>query len=163
MTAIGALVLATGLDRDPARAQLVDDHLESLIASLTLLGARPIIVVHDGTPRIPDAARELRVPRPARDDHSAMRLGLLQFTNAPVGAALILPIEAFSTDPLMLRRLVDEPTRRRLPLAATAANGVLGFPLFASRDLWRDLVTAEGGVEAVLRSHRPSVLALEPE
>jgi len=163
MAGLGALVLATGLERDPARAQLVDDHLERLVATLALLGCDPIVVVHDGTPRIPEAARELRMPRPAHDDHSALRLGLLQFTNAPVGAALLLPIEAHGTDPLLLRRLVDEATRRRLPLAATAANGVLGYPLFATRDTWRDLLTTDGGVDAVLRTYRPQVLALEPE
>jgi hypothetical protein len=163
MSGLGALVLATGLDRDPARAQLVDDHLASLVDVLVLLGAEPVIVVHDGTPRIPPAARELRMPRPARDDHSALRLGLLQFANAPVGAALVLPVEAHDTDPLLLRRLVEETTRRGLPLAATAANGVLGYPLFATRDTWRDLLTVEGGVEAVLRQRRPHVLALEPE
>ncbi len=163
MSALGALILATGLARDPARAQLVDDHLASLVDTLVLLGADPIVVVHDGTPAIPAAARELRMPRPARDDQSALRLGLLQFTNVPVGAALLLPIEAHGTDPLLLRRLVADATRRGLPLAATAAHGALGFPLFAIRDTWRDLLTDEGGVEAVLRRYRPNVLALEPE
>lgn len=163
MSGLGALVLATGLARDPARAQRVDDHLESLVATLALLGAEPIVVVHDGTPRIPPAARELHMPRPARDDHSALRLGLLQFTNAPVGAALILPIEAHGTDPLLLRRLVEEATQRRLPLAATAADGTLGYPLFAVRDTWRELMTDEEGVDGVLRRHRPRLLALEPE
>jgi hypothetical protein len=163
MSGLGALVLATGLERDPARAQLLDDHLESLVGALALLGADPVVVVHDGTPRIPAAARDLRMPRPARDDHSALRLGLLQFTNLPIGGALLLPIEAHDTDPLLLRRLVEEATRRNLPLAAVAAHGVLGYPVFATRDTWREILTTEGGVDAVLRSYRPNVLALEPE
>ena len=33
-------------------AEALDDHLDALIASAALLGAAPIIVVHDGSPRI---------------------------------------------------------------------------------------------------------------
>jgi hypothetical protein len=159
----GCLILASGIERDPARAQLLDDHLDALIAAAALLEAAPIVVVHDGTARVSPPARALRMPRPARDDLSALRLGLLQFTNAPIGAALILPIESHTASHATLRRLIDEAQERKAPIAATATNGTLGFPLFATRDAWRLLLTTEGGLDAVLRVHAPGILAIEPE
>lgn len=159
----GCLILATGIERDPARAQRLDDHLDALVAQAVLLGASPIVVVHDGTPRVALPARALRMPRAAHDDLSAVRLGLLQFTNAPIGAALILPIESHAVSHATLRRLIDEAQQRQAPIAAIATHGALGFPLFATRDAWRDLLTAEGGLDAALRLHAPRVLALEPE
>lgn len=160
---LGVLIVATGLARDPERAQCADDHLDALIASAALLGAAPIIVVHDGSPRIAAPARGYRLPRSERDDLSAMRLGLMQFTNAPVGAALILPIESHALDPQLLRGMITEATRRGVPLAAGAQQGTLGFPLYAVRDLWRELMTTEGGLAGVLRALGPRVLALEIE
>ncbi len=159
----GCLVLATGLARDPARAQLLDDHLDAVIALAAMLGAAPIVVVHDGTPRVAAPARGYQMPRSERDDLSAMRLGLMQFTNSAVGAALILPIEAHATGVAVLTRMVRDAQDRQVPLAATAVNGTLGFPLYATRDTWRELMTAEGGVDAVLRAYGPRVLAVEPE
>ncbi|MCC6931035.1 MAG: hypothetical protein IT359_18735 [Gemmatimonadaceae bacterium] len=159
----GALILATGLERDPGRAQCADDHLDTLVATAALLGASPIVVVHDGSPRIAAPARGYRLPRPERDDLSAMRLGLMQFANAQVGAALLLPIEAHALAPPMLRAMIAEATRRGLPLAAGAVHGALGFPLYAVRDVWRELVTTEGALAGVLRALGTRVLAVEME
>lgn len=161
--AFGCLIVATGLERDPARAQLADDHLDELIATVVLLGASPVIVAHDGSPRVTSPARAFKLPRAERDDLSAMRLGLMQFTNAPVGAALVIPIEAHTIGGQFLRGMITEATRRALPLAAAAVHGALGFPLYATRDLWRELMTTEGGLPAVLRQLGPRVLALEVE
>ena len=159
----GALIVATGLERDPERAQLVDDQLEALITTVALVGASPIVVVHDGSPRIVAPARAFRLPRAERDDLSAMRLGLLQFTNASVGAALIVPIEAHVLRPELLRGMVTEATTRGVPLAALAVHGTLGFPLYASRDLWRELMTTDGGLAGVLRQLGPRIHAVEAE
>ncbi|MCC6774329.1 MAG: hypothetical protein IT360_24295 [Gemmatimonadaceae bacterium] len=158
----GCLVIATGLERDPARAQLVDDHLDAVIALAAMLGAAPIVVVHDGTPRVAAPARSFPMPRQQRDDLSAMRLGLMQFTNSAVGAALVLPIEAHATSAAMLTRMIHDAQDRQVPLAATALHGALGFPLYATRDTWRELMTAEGGLDAVVRHYGPRVLAVEP-
>ena len=159
--AFGCLIIATGLERDPERAQLVDDHLDAMIALATMLEAAPVVVVHDGTPRVSAPARDFRMPRAERDDLSALRLGLMQLTNAPVEAALILPIEAHASSRTMLNRMIRESRERGILLAATATNGTLGFPLFASRDSWRELMTTEGGIEAVLRQQGPRILAIE--
>jgi hypothetical protein len=159
--AFGGLVLATGLARDPARAQLADEHLEGLVAELVLLGAEPVVVVHDGTPRLPPSVRGLRMPRAERDDLSALRLGLLQFTNAPVDAAVVVPIEAHALGHATLRRLVDDSRRRQARMAALARGGTLGFPLFVMREAWRELLTTEGGLDAILRLQGPALLALE--
>jgi len=159
----GCLIVATGLERDPARAQLADDHLDVLISTAVLLGASPVVVAHDGSPRVVAPARPFKLPRTERDDLSAMRLGLMQFTNAPIGAALIIPIESHALSGQFLRGMITEVTRRSLPLAAAAVNGALGFPLYATRDLWRELMTTEGGLPAVLRQLGPRVLALEVE
>ncbi len=159
--AYGCVIIATGLERDPARAQLVDDHLDALIALAVMLDAAPVVVVHDGTARVAAPARAFRMPRSERDDLSALRLGLMQLTNSPVGAALILPIEAHATNSAMLTRMIRESRERSVLLAATATNGSLGFPLFASRDTWRELMTTEGGIEAVLRHQGKRVLAIE--
>lgn len=161
--AFGCLIVATGLERDPARAQLADDHLDQLIATAVLLGASPVVVAHDGSPRVAPPARAFKLPRAERDDLSAMRLGLMQFTNAPVGAALVIPIESHTLSGQFLRSMITEATRRALPLAAAAVQGTLGFPLYATRDLWRELMTTEGGLPAVLRQLGPRVLALEVE
>jgi CTP:molybdopterin cytidylyltransferase MocA len=155
--------VATGLDRDPARAQLADDHLDTLIATAVLLGASPVVVAHDGSPRVAPPARGCRLPRAERDDLSAVRLGLMQFTNAPVGAALVLPIEAHAVSPDVLQGMMAEAARRGVPLAAVAAHGALGMPLYATRDVWRELMTTEGGLPAVLRTLGPRVLAIEVE
>jgi hypothetical protein len=159
----GALIVASGLERDPARAQLVDDHLDAMIATAALLGAAPIVVAHDGTPRVNTPARAFRLPRAERDDLSAVRLGLMQLTNAPVGAALIMSIDTHAVDGLVLRSMVEEAQRRQVPLAAVARHGVLGFPLFATRDTWRDLLTSDAGLEGVTRALGPKVLAIEIE
>lgn len=159
----GCLIVATGLERDPERAQRVDDHLDAVIALAAMLGAAPIVVVHDGTPRVAAPARDFRMPRPARDDLSALRLGLMQLTNAAVGAALILPIEAHASSVSMLTRMILEAQERASPIAATATNGKLGFPIYATRTTWRELMTMEGGLDAVLRHHGPKVLAMDPE
>ena len=159
----GALIVATGLERDPERAQLADDHLEALIGTMALVGASPIVVVHDGSPCIAAPARGFRLPRAERDDLSAMRMGLLQFTNAPIGAALIVPVEAHALSPQLLRGMVVEATRRGVPLAAVAVHGALGFPLYAVRDLWRELMTTDGGLAGVLRQLGPRIHAVEAE
>ena len=160
---LGVLIVATGLERDPERAQCADDHLDTLIANAALLGAIPIVVVHDGSPRIAAPGRGFRLPRSERDDLSAMRLGLMQFANAPVGAALVLPIESHAVNPQLLRGIITEATRRGVPLAAGAVHGTLGFPLYAVRDLWRELMTTEGGLSGVLRALGTRVLAVEIE
>lgn len=159
----GCLVIATGLVRDPGRAQLVDDHLDAVIALAAMLGAAPIVVVHDGTPHVAAPARSFPMPRQQRDDLSALRLGLMQFTNSAVGAALILSIEAHATSVAMLTRMIRDAQDRQAPLAAFAGNGALGFPVYAVRDTWRELMTTEGGVDAVVRQYGPRVLAVESE
>lgn len=159
----GCLVLATGLARDPARAQLLDDHLDAVIALAAMLGASPIVVVHDGTPRVAAPARGYQMPRSERDDLSAMRLGLMQFTNSPVGAALILPIEAHDTPIELVRTMIGESSRQGMTIAAMAVGGALGFPVYAERDRWRELMTSEGRLDSVLRQFGPSVLAVERE
>jgi len=159
--AFGCLIVATGLERDPERAQQADDHLDALVSSAVLLGASPIVVVHDGSPRVAAPARGYRLPRAERDDLSAMRMGLMQLTNAPVAAALVLPIEAHAMDPQVFRDMMAEATRRGRPLAAVAVGGALGLPLYAMRDLWRELMTTEGGLAGVLRQLGGRVLAVE--
>lgn len=159
--AFGCVIIATGLERDPERAQLVDDHLDALIALAAMLDAAPVVVVHDGTVRVAAPARAFRMPRAERDDLSAVRLGLMQLTNSPVDAALILPIEAHDSSSTMLTRMIRESRERGVLIAATATNGTLGFPLFASRDSWREVMTTEGGIEAVLRQQGPRILAIE--
>lgn len=159
--AFGCVIIATGLERDPERAQRVDDHLDELIALAVMLGATPVVVVHDGTARVAAPARAFRMPRAERDDLSALRMGLMQLTNAPVDAALILPIESHDSSSTMLTRMIREARERGVLIAATATNGSLGFPLFASRNAWRELMTTEGGIEAVLRLQGPRILAIE--
>ena len=84
----GGLIIATGLERDPERAQMADEHLDHLIALATLLGVHPLVVVHDTPVRVSEPARGFLMPRAARDEFSSLRLGLMQFANAAVGAAI---------------------------------------------------------------------------
>lgn len=157
------LIIATGLERDPERAQMADEHLDQLIALATLLGVHPLVVVHDTPVRVSEPARGFLMPRAARDEFSSLRLGLMQFANAAVGAAIILPLEAYATPIEHLRSLVTEQQRTGAPMVATAHEGVLGLPLFAARDSWRELMTTIGGLDAVLRHYGGRVLAVEAE
>ena len=155
------LIIATGLERDPERAQAADEHLDHLIALATLLGVDQLVVVHDTPLRISAPARGLLMPRASRDESSSLRLGLMQFANAPVGAAIILPLDAYGTHIEHLRALVTEQQRTGASVVATAHDGVLGLPLFATRDSWRELMTTIGGLDAVLRDDGGRVLAVE--
>ncbi|MBK6490095.1 MAG: hypothetical protein IPF98_25260 [Gemmatimonadetes bacterium] len=96
---------------------------------------------------VPDARQQ-------RDDLSAVRLGLMQFTNSAVGAALVLPIEAHATSAAMLTRMIHDAgtvrSRWRRPHAWR-----VGLPLYATRDAGSELMTAEGGLDAVVRHYGP--------
>ena len=159
----GCVITATGIVRDPERAQLVDEHLDTLIAVTALLGAAPIVVVHDGTVRVAAPARGFAMPRAGRDDLSALRVGLMQLTNSAVGAALIVPIEMHDVSVALLKQMIGDARSRRVGLVAVDRRGSWGFPLFATRDSWRELMTTEGTLEAVLRLLGPRLLAIEGE
>ncbi|MEO6443630.1 MAG: hypothetical protein ABIZ91_01050 [Gemmatimonadaceae bacterium] len=158
---LAGLIIATGLERDPERAQMAHDHLDHLIALAVMLDADPVVVVHDAPVRVAAPARALLMPRAARDEFSSLRMGLTQFANAPVSGAIILPLEAHGAPIELLRSLVTEQRRTGAPLVATAHNGALGLPLFATRDSWRELMTTIGGLDAVLKDYGPRVSAVE--
>jgi len=167
----GCLVLATGLVRDPARAQMVDAHLEPLVATAALLGASPIVVVHDGTPRVLPPARALHLPRLEQDALSAARLGLMQFTNAPIQIALLIPIDRHDAPAMLLRQLV-EGVGTGAAIAACGADvagvpggarrGAAGYPIAIARDYWRDLMTHQGSLDDFLATTAIPVRLVAP-
>jgi hypothetical protein len=88
-----------------------------------------------------------------RDESTALRFGLTQLLNAPLVGAIVVDAGGDTSLEGALA-VLDAARRTGAPLVATAeAAG----PVFAHRDLWREILTTPGGLGAVLERYALTV------
>ena len=140
-----------------AACVLAESHaaaLESLVPLLEGAQLAPIVaVVAQGT-AVPVPARAVVVESRRRDEGTALRFGLTQLLNVPLVGALIVDAGGdTSLEPVLA--MLDAARRTGAPLVATAdAAG----PVFAHRDVWREILTAPGGLGEVIARHAGAVV-----
>ena len=136
---------------------LAEGHPAALGPIVTALeGAQlaPIVaVVAPGTP-VPAPARAVVVESRRRDEGTALRFGLTQLLNAPLAGALVVDAGGDGSLEAILA-VLDAARRTGAPLVAAAEDG---GPVFAHRDLWREILTTPGGLAAVLDRYGVTVL-----
>lgn len=140
-----------------AACVLADDEgalsrLPEVVELLVAASLAPIVaVVPRGTSAgtVPPPARSVSVESRRRDATSGLRFGLTQLLNAPVTGAIVLDARA-SVSLASLLAVLDA-SRRGAPMLVRGGEGEA--VAWVHRDAWRDLLTAEQGMDEVARRY----------
>jgi nicotine blue oxidoreductase len=144
-------------------------YLETLVATVSAAGARPLVVLGAGA----DEVRSGVDLSGAETLHNTeWRGGMLTSVQAAVRhlqedetvrALLLVPVDQPRIAISTFRRLIDAWRERPTPVAVAAFQGRRGHPALFSRGVWSELLAAphDEGARAVAQAHAPDRLVVD--
>ena len=130
-----------------------DARVDDVVAIAHDAGAEPIVAVVGRGVEVAPPARRVDRPRPARDDESALRVGVSQLTNSSVNGALLWPAYEAHASLEGVLAVIDLARRGGAPIVVPVHGDERLAPAFVVRDLWRELLTTPGGFVALAELH----------
>jgi CTP:molybdopterin cytidylyltransferase MocA len=167
---IGCVILAAGAGTRyggpkaaamfPSGARFVD-----VVARRTHdAGIATIVAVMHPEVAAPPGVRAVTNPNPASEQIVSIQLGLAQLLNSPLRGAFIWPVDHPHVSSDTVAAILDVVRSKNPLIARPVYQGQHGHPVYFSRDVWRDLVTAQhGGARTVVHSHAAAVVDVPVE